>query len=216
MLSPNPIETELTTGVTDALLGVLCAGLAIALVLLPTNDVWKRNLWLAALVCMAVGAFLGAAAHGLVLSESAKTLIWKPLYLSLGVAVALVAVGAWYDWAGLESARRLLPWAMVVALIFFAATQLLGGSFAIFLVFEGVAIIVALVIYILLAMKGTLPGASVVAVGIALSVVAAVVQASSLTLTLRWQLDHNGLFHLIQMVAIIIMSAGIRASLTGR
>ena len=66
----NPVETELTTAATDALLGVLCVALAVGLVLLPTPSPWKRNVWIAVLACMAVGSLLGAVAHGVALREA--------------------------------------------------------------------------------------------------------------------------------------------------
>lgn len=209
----HPVETELTTAATDAVLGLLCTGLALVLALQPVTEPFKRNVWLAVLIGMALGSFLGAVAHGLQLTESTKALLWKPLYLSLGVTVALVAVGAVYDWWGIEVARRVLPWAVVAGIVFFAASQLLGGAFAIFIAYEGVAIITALTIYTLLAIRGGMPGATAAAVGLVLSMVAAIVQVTPLGLTLIWRFDHNGLFHLIQMVAIVAMSAGIRQSL---
>lgn len=212
----NPVETELTTGATDAVLGVLCLMLAGWLAVDPTPLTWKRNVWLAVLVCMAIGSVLGAVAHGFVLSESVKALIWKPLYLSLGLAVALVAVGAIYDWWGLDAARRFLPWALGAALIFFMVTQLLGGAFVIFIAYEGVAILTALTIYGLLALKDGMPGATAATAGLLLSLVAAIVQVTRLEMTVGWTFDHNGLFHLIQMVAIVTMATGIRASLGAR
>lgn len=209
----NPIETELTTGATDALLGLLCLGLAAALTGLPTTLLFKRNVWLAVLICMAAGSLLGAVAHGFDLSESTRNLLWKPLYLSLGLAVALVAVGAAYDWWGAETAWRILPWALVAAVVFFAVTQVLGGAFVIFLAYEAVAILTALTIYTLLAMRGTMPGAAAATLGLVLSLVAAIVQMTSWKLTVGWTFDHNGLFHFVQMVALVVMSSGIRQSL---
>lgn len=208
----NPVETELTTAATDALLGLLCLALAAGLVLLPTPALWKRNVWIAALVCMAAGSLLGAVAHGFALGETTRALLWKPLYLSLGLAVALVVVAAAGDWWGDVTARRLLPWAMAAALAFFAVSQLFGGAFVIFIAYEGVATVAALAIYAMLARSGT-PGASAVTVGLALSLVAAVVQMSSLSLRLLVRFDHNGLFHLLQIVAVIVMATGVRRSL---
>lgn len=208
------VETELTTAATDAALGLLCLGLAASLSRLPVTDPFKRNIWLAVLIGMAIGSLLGAVVHGVQLTASTKALLWKPLYLSLGVTVALVAVGAVYDWWGVEVARRVLPWALVAGVAFVAVSQLLGGAFVIFIAYEGVAIVTALTIYTLLAMRGGMPGASAAAAGLALSIVAAIVQVTPLALTIGWRFDHNGLFHLIQMVAIVVTSSGIRQSLS--
>jgi hypothetical protein len=58
-----------------------------------------------------------------------------------------------------------------------------------------------------------LPGASAIAAGIFISLVAAVVQVSSLRLRVGVTFDHNGLFHLIQTVGITVMTVGVRSSL---
>lgn len=208
----NPVETELTTAATDALLGLLCLALAAGLLLSPTLSPWKRHVWLAVLVCMAVGSLLGAVAHGFALRETTRTVLWKPLYLSLGLVVALVVVAAAGDWWGEATARWLLPWALAAALGFFALSQMLGGAFVIFIAYEGAATLVALVIYGMLATRGA-PGASAVTAGLVLSLVAALVQMSSLSLRVIVRFDHNGLFHLVQIVAVIVMSTGIRKSL---
>lgn len=210
------VETELTTAATDAVLGLLCVGLAVSLAMIPVPAPWKRNVWIAALVCLAVGSLLGAVVHGLTMSESLRNRLWKPLYLSLGLAVALVVVAAVCDWSGEATARRLLPWAIAAGVVFFAASQSLGGAFVVFVAYEAVATLTALVIYALLALHGGMPGASFLAAGLALTLVAALVQVSSLSARLVVRFDHNGLFHLVQIVAIIVMAGGVRASLNNK
>ena len=39
------------------------------------------------------------------------------------------------------------------------------------------------------------------------------VQASSLSLDLLWSFDHNGLFHLMQMLGLALLVTGLRRSL---
>jgi hypothetical protein len=207
------IETELTTAATDAVLGALSIGLAVHLATMSVHAPWKRNVWIATLLCMAVGSWLGAVVHGFTMSESLRDALWKPLYLSLGLAVALVVVAAIGDWSGDETAQRALPWAIVAAVLFFGASQWLGGAFAIFIVYEGAATLAALAIYTTLAVRGDRPGASLLATGLALTVVAAIVQVSNLSARVVVRFDHNGLFHLLQLVAITLMAGGARASL---
>ncbi len=210
----NPVETELTTAATDALLGLLCVGLAVWLALSPVPAPWRRTVWVAVLACMAAASMLGAIAHGLALSDATRAMVWKPLYLSLGLAVALVVVGAAGDCWGEPTARWLLPWAVAAAVAFFAASQLLGGAFVIFLAYEGAATLAALAIYGTLAAKG-MPGAPAVTAGLALSLVAAVVQMSGLSLRVGVRFDHNGLFHLVQIVAVITLAIGLRRGMEG-
>lgn len=207
------VETELTTAATDAVLGLQCLWLAISLVGVSLPMPWKRHVWVAMLLCMVVGSGLGAVAHGLIMSDATRNALWKPLYLSLGVAVALLVVAAVCDWSGEDAARRLLPWALAAALVFFAASQWLGGAFWIFVVYEAAATLAALAIYATLAFRGNWPGASLLAVGLVLTLVAAAVQVSSLNVRVLVRFDHNGLFHVVQMIAIALMAAGVRASL---
>jgi Family of unknown function (DUF6962) len=208
-----PSETERSTAATDALLGLVSLALAVVLITTPTSAVWKRNIWVGVLLLTSCGSLLGAVAHGIVLRDAVLSALWKPLYLSLGLAVALVFVGAARDWWGEPVAQLMLPWAIAAALAFFAASQLLGGAFVLFIVYEGVATTVALVIYVTLAIRGVLPGASAIAAGIFISLVAAVVQVSSLRLRVGVTFDHNGLFHLIQTVGITVMTVGVRSSM---
>ena len=52
------------------------------------------------------------------------------------------------------------------------------------------------------------------AAGVLVTLIAAGVQASgAVSVTLIWQFDHNGLFHLIQMVGVVLLVAGLRAAL---
>lgn len=209
----NQSETELATAATDALLGAVCLGLAVQLLATPTADGWKRAVWVAVFGLLSCGSWLGAVAHGLQWSDPARGALWRPLYLSLGLAVALMFVGAIYDWRGAAAARSLLPWALGAGVLFFALTQLLGGAFVLFILYEGVATCVALIIYMSLVVAGTLPGAGAIAIGIGLSLIAAAIQASRLRVRIIVQFDHNALFHVVQIASVMVLASGLRTSL---
>ena len=51
------------------------------------------------------------------------------------------------------------------------------------------------------------------AAGILVTLLAAVVQLTDWTVTLVWPLDHNGIFHLIQMPGLLLMVLGVRRGL---
>jgi hypothetical protein len=212
----NPSATELTTGATDALLGLLCLTILIRLLRMRVDALWKRRIWSWVIGLLGLASALGAAAHGLDLSDRVSSLLWLPLYLSLGVMVALFFVAALYDWRGEPAARAMLPWAILTAIGFFVLTQLGSGAFLVFVLYEAVAMIAALVIYVSLARTHRLQGAGIVAAGIAISIVAAAVQASALGFRLLVPLDHNGLFHVIQLVATMVLAGGVRAGLETR
>jgi hypothetical protein len=167
--------------------------------------------WVFGLLVLA--SALGATVHGLDLSESVRAILWQPLYLSLGLAVALFLVGGVGDWRGWTAARAFLPVAMGLAGAFFAVSKMLDGAFVLFVAYEAAALTAALAIYLFLAITRRVPGAWMVGVGIGLSLVAAAVQLSRLSVRLLVPFDHNGLFHIVQMVAIDVVARGIRRGL---
>lgn len=202
--------TELTTAGSDALLGVVCVVLLWRLLDVPPG--WQRSIWIGVLALMAAASFLGAVAHGLVLTDRVRAALWQPLYLSLGLTIALFVVAAVCDWKGVTVARSVLPWMLIIGVAFYGVTLLLQGAFRVFIAYEAVAMIAALAIYGMLWSQGV-PGAGLIAAGIGVSIVAAVVQATPARLTLGVPFDHNGLFHLIQIAGILLLSSGVRARL---
>jgi hypothetical protein len=147
------------------------------------------------------------------LTDAIRAATWQPLYLTLGLAVALMVLIATCDRWGEAAARRLLPWALGVGLLFSVATQLLGGAFLLFIIYEGAATVTALAIYARLAATRNMPGASSITVGLGLTLVAAAVQPTRLSVRFLVPFDHNGLFHLIQIVGVVALAVGARRSL---
>ncbi|UCF40189.1 MAG: hypothetical protein JSW43_10675 [Gemmatimonadota bacterium] len=210
----NPIATELTTAATDALIAALAAGCAVVLQGWRQRDRWKVAVWSWVFGLLAVAALLGALSHGLMLSDSTQSLLWQPLFLSLGLVVALFVVAAVYDWRGRGTARRAVPVMLVVALLFYAVTQIGNGTFLLFVLYEAAAMLCALAMYVSLAVRRSLTGAGWIAAGIGLNILAAAIQASgSISITIIWPFDHNGVFHLVQIVAIVVLMRGLVNSL---
>ncbi len=200
--------TERTTAATDLVLAVAACAAAIALGHAGPPSV-ARRVWRAALFCAAGGAALGAIAHGLVLPETTLKLVWQPLYLLLGVTVALFVVGAVASWRGGHAARRILIPMLGAAVLFYLATRMSHGEFLVFVVFQAAALIFALVIYLRLHARG-LRGAGLVAAGLAVTLAAGAVQAAeSLSLKLIWEFDHNGVYHLIQLAGLFLLVRGL-------
>lgn len=206
----NPVPTELTTAATDAVLAILCV---VALGMIRhrrTVDPWKVGLWSWLLGLLALASVLGAIAHGLELTDRVRDLLWQPLYLCLGLAVGLFTVAAIRDRLGEPAARRALPWMIVLGFGFFAITRIGSGTFLVFIAYEAVAMLSALVLYLDAAIRPRVPGAALMAVGVTLNLLAAAVQQSSVSLDLAGiPLDHNGVFHLVQMVAVVVLTAGV-------
>jgi hypothetical protein len=207
----NPVPTELTTAATDGLLALLAAGGGRWLRRRLAADPERASHWSLVFRLLAAASALGVLAHGLALSPGAREALWHPLYLLLGLVVAAFAVAAVHDLLGERAARRARWPLLAVGVAFFAVTKLLGGAFLIFVLYEGGAMVAALGAYAWLALRGRLAGAATIAAGIVLDLAAAAVQASSLSANLLVPLDHNGLFHVVQLVALAVLLAGIVA-----
>ena len=210
----NPIATELTTAATDAILALLALVCIRWLAGRRSADPEKVTLWVLVLALLAVASALGAVAHGFDLSPDTLWLLWQPLFLSLGLVVALFVVAAVYDGFGAAAARRLLIPALVVGGAFYLLTLLFPGTFMVFVLYEAVAMLVALALYVRLAIRDRERWARLMVLGIGLNIVAAAIQASgTVRLDLGVPFDHNGVFHLVQMVAIVVMVSGVGTSL---
>jgi hypothetical protein len=212
------IPTEQTTAATDALVAFIAAAFAVMLSIEGgRSDRTKGRIWSATLGLLAVAAALGAIAHGFQMSARTNELLWMPLNLVLGVTVALFVVGAVYDLRSFSLPRLLVPILLAVGVTFFVVTVLIPGSFLVFVIYEAIAMLFALVVYIVLAARQTLRGAAMMAVGVLVSIVAVAVQATgAVRFTLIWEFDHNGAFHLIQLVGLVSLLIGLRADLVSR
>jgi hypothetical protein len=174
----------------------------------------KVTLWILVLALLAVASILGAVAHGLALSPGLVYLLWQPLFLSLGLVVALFVVAAVYDGFGPRAARRLLIPALVVGAAFYLVTLVFPGTFLVFVLYEAVGMLAALALYGRLAIRTGQRWTWLMVAGVALNILAAGIQATeTVRVNLVIPLDHNGVFHLVQMVAIVVLVAGVGQSL---
>jgi hypothetical protein len=201
--------TELTTSATDALLAIECTVIIALLLRTAPADRWRTNLWCWVFGLLAIASFLGALVHGLEMPKSIRTALWTPLYLSLGILVVLFIVGAVADWRGRVAAMRLVPWGLGMSAAFLGLTALLGGPFIVFIAYAATILLSALAIYTFLAATHRLKGAAVVALAILLNLAAAAVQASNISLHLLVPFDHNGVFHLVQIVSTAMLGWGL-------
>ena len=206
----NPVITELTTAATDALIAVVAVVCIAVLNRHRTEHRWRTRIWAWVFGLLALASALGAVAHGLDLDPAIRELLWRPLYLSLGLVVALFVVGAVSDFMGEKSARTALLPMRGRARGFFGVTQVATGSFLVFVVYEALAMLAALGMYLSLALSRKLSGAGIMAAGILLNIAAAAIQAvDSIAITLVVPFDHNGVFHLVQTAALIVLTAGL-------
>jgi hypothetical protein len=206
---------ERTTAATDIILAFIAFGGIFSLRCLRLNsgELWKINIWSAAIGLIGLAAALGAVAHGLVLSRTFHRPIWLALNMALSLAVSLFVVGVVYDLWGFEISRTTLPILLIAGLGFYLTTLIYPDIFFLFIVYETVALVFALGAYIFIAIHKDLPGAWLMATGIFFSIIAAGIQANkSIFLTFIWQFDHNGIYHLVQVVGLMLLLIGLRWS----
>jgi hypothetical protein len=202
--------TERTTAATDVILGAAAAGAALYLRLLAHGSQWRISLWCAFFGLIALAAALGAAYHGLALSETKRRVLWQVLTGALGMAISMFLAGVCYDACGVEAAGRALPIILAAGLLVFGVSRMFPGLFMVFIVYQGLALAVALLAYGWMAASGAMPGAGWMAGGALVSMIAAGMQAArKLRLSFVWEFDHNGLFHLAQVLGLILICAGL-------
>jgi len=207
------IPFEQTTAVTDAILAVLALACSLYVLQVGRSDRWKAGVWAGAFGLLTVAAILGTIAHGFQMSAATKDLLWQPLNLALGLTIALFVVGVVYDWWGQAAARRVLLPMLAVGVIFFVVTRIFTGTFLVFVIYQAIAMLFALAVYTWLAAKQRLSGAWLMAAGVLVTIIAAAIQASqAVSFTFIWQFDHNGTYHLIQMIGVILLTLGLRAA----
>jgi hypothetical protein len=207
ILNESPLE--LTTSATDAVLAIECVLIIMYLRRFAASDRWRVSLWCWVLGLMGFASVVGAVSHGFIFSNSVQIMLWRPLFLSLGILVALFMVGAVYDWRGRALATRLIPWAIGAGAAFFAFIEVFSGEFFTFVIYEAIAMVGAFAIYLYLSLTSRLRGAGIIAMAILLNLLAAAVQASNVSFHFLFPFDHNGVFHLIQMLAIGTLAVGL-------
>ena len=214
MVQFNPIVTEQTTAATDLLLGAVSLVLLFLLLRVKGKDKLKKLYWANLYGFLAIASFLGTVVHGLELSKNAKALIWQPLYLSLGIVIACFVLGSIHELWGRRVSKRLIPWMLTIAFVFYVITAIVPRSFFIFLIYEGIGVLVSLGIYLYLCAQPGRKDAYWMVAGICVTIVAAIVEASgTVRVTLVWEFDHNGIFHVIQIPGLIFIFLGVRSSL---
>lgn len=211
------IPTEQTTAATD----VVLAGLAFFATYLMWHAgqkaPWKSRIWVWIFSLLGIGSILGAFFHGFQHTLAVKKLIWFPMLFLFSIVVALFLVAMLYDARGERSARRILPVMLMVGSLAFGVVAFNEGNFFVLILYETLAMLVALVGYILAAIKTGSSGNRFMAAGVAVTILAAAVQATaSLSFTLVWEFDHNSVFHFIQMLGILFFILGLRSGDSNR
>jgi len=198
---------ERVTAVTDIFMGLLSAYAAIQL---SQVSGFKPTIWAWTFGLLAFSSFVGAVAHGFEMTPKTNDRLWMPINLSLGLALGLFVAAALFDLSGESLARKSLPLMLVVGFGFFLITVWKPGTFMTFIAYEAVAMLFALGAYVYLFFASTLSGVGWMVAGVFVTILAAIVQATGKAgKGMFWYFDNNGIFHLIQMVGLLLLLVGV-------
>jgi hypothetical protein len=187
--------SEPMTLATDYLLGGVTAWLS--LLLAKNRESQKsRTFWALAFAALALAALLGGTWHGLLQIE----LLWEATVLAAGVAsFAMLAGSAFAVLAG--AARTVVLVLASVKLVVYATVMGIRDEFIFFIIDSGVTFAVVAALH-LWRLNGW------ILAGVAVSILAALAQASALALHRHF--NHNDLYHVIQLMAMFLFYRGAR------
>ena len=176
--------------VTDYVLGGVAAWFAVSLF----KDVQRpRRWWGLAFAALAAAALLGGTWHGFVQHD----LLWKATLLCAGVASFAMVTGSAYA----TTRGQLLPILAAVKLAIYAGWMLFHDQFIYVVMDTGIAFLVVAALHL---WKWNGP----MLAGVAVSIAAALVQASGFTLHPHF--NHNDLYHVIQIGALALLYRGAK------
>lgn len=177
---------EPTTAITDFLMAGVAFALAVRL----------RGAWRLVFVFTAIAALMGGVYH------SAPSIpVWKITVYSVGLGTLFLIV------ASTES--RIIRMLALMEFAIYAIWMIRHDEFLYVIIDYGSGMIVVAILY---AMRyRSMPVASrLVLASIAVSAIGAAVQASGFSLHRNF--NHNDLYHVIQIVALVLLYRGARAS----
>lgn len=184
---------EPMTVITDYALGGVAAWLSF---LLFRSAQAARQLWALAFAALAAAAFLGGTWHGFLQSN----LLWKATTLSAGIAsFGMVAGSSYAVFSG--QARVFALTAALAKLVAYSAWMLGHDAFLYVVIDTGIAFIVVAALHL---WKWNGP----ILAGVAVSIAGALVQASELRL--HEHFNHNDLYHVIQIAALVLLYRGAK------
>lgn len=171
-----------------------------------------RSLWALAFAALAAAALLGGTFHGFAphMSESTLRLLWKVTVLAAGLAsFATLAGSAIAVTTG--SVRKSLVALAVAKLAFYSGWMLVHSEFIYVIADTGASMLAVGALHGWSIMQNRDRASRWMLGGVVVSALAAGVQASGFALHRHF--NHNDLYHLIQIAAMVLFYIGARSLL---
>jgi hypothetical protein len=200
---------EPTTAITDFILGLEALGLALLLIM-GRATFPSLPYWIATITLLGVAALLGGFAHGL-----AYRPLFTLIYASLSALMVTFLIATLVDGFGPELAGR-LRWPVIgLAILFLMVAWRFPRHIQVYAVLEGIIMLGAFAVYLWLALTHTLGGAGYIAAGIGTTLIAAVLFMLKVNFTFIWTFNHNDVYHLVQMVGVLLFFLGLYVRVDG-
>ena len=199
---------EPMTLLTDYILAGVCGGLGY-LLFRSRKPQRARTLWAAAFFALALTALLGGSFHGFQnhLGDARSIGLWKATVLSAGIVSFAMLCGSAFA-ATHGALRKAVIAAGAIKLLLYEGWMLGQDDFAWVIADTGSALGVVAALHLWSAFFSGDRASRWMLAGVALSVAAAAVQASGIDLHRHF--NHNDLYHVIQIAAMIFFYRGAR------
>jgi|GEM_PF-6576872 len=196
-----------TAALTDLLLGLTGVGMGWAAYRRYRSTGSRRTAWWSlGFAMLGVGALLGFITLGFE-TPLAPALYYISRFV-VGVAVLAMLTAVVESLVSPASASR---WRILFFLAFVAyyGAILAGGSFLVFIAYSGTALVATLCLECYRWLRRGERGANLMALGMLVSILAAVLQAAGVSFTLVWRFDQSAVYHLVQTIALIFLFRGV-------
>ncbi len=199
---------EPMTMLTDYALAGVTAGLGWLLFRARARQA-ARSLWALAFAALALGAALGGTFHGFapLLAEGTLRLLWKAAVISIGIASFGMLAGSVIA-TTTGALRKLLVVFAAAKLALYSGWMLAHDEFIWVIADTGIAMAVVGMLHGWSAMRRYDHASQWMLSGLCVSVLAAAAQASGLALHPHF--NHNDLYHVIQIAAMVLFYLGAR------
>ncbi|GAA5444557.1 hypothetical protein Misp06_02744 [Microbulbifer sp. NBRC 101763] len=210
----SSLQTELTSAATDIILALIALVALIYLVRYSPKGGRKYLAWKFFFFLTIVVTVLAATIHGLELSVQLSQRLWRVLFFFLGLFLIAFTTAICFDLLGEKATQKVLPYIPLIGIAFYVVTLLWPEGFLAYVIYQFSITFIIIFGYGRLAWLNKLNGSWYMALGGLLSLIAIYIQTKdSLYITLIWDFDHNGIYHMVQSVAVILFFLGIRRAL---
>jgi len=213
MIRFTDVPVEQTAAVTDLILVALAVWGILHLKIVVKTPSWRRTIWTSFFYLMLIVCMLGVVVHGVHLLDSTRLHLWHVLFFFLGFFLMSFTLAIICDLCGEEVSKKLLPYLMLAGAGFFILAISIPNGFFGFVVYQFLIMIPVIIGYTRLAFKQKRGAALwMVAAGI-FSMIAVVFQVNTkLQFSFIWTFDHNGIYHLVQSVGILLFIVWLKVS----